>query len=145
MWHTTWKLHLSNTIKQTATYFKTRVSSLIACTATSYSLSRVMETIRSCANGEMTDPMSNFIKSITLVSESNPLSSIKKMYLFSPVPVVVQQSPTIKLELLCKCCPAGGANLEATGEEFQSCIEFSVIVETLQSCQTLQAYLALLE
>ena len=34
-------------LENTATYFKTRVSSLIACTATSYSLSRVMETIRS--------------------------------------------------------------------------------------------------
>lgn len=41
--------------------------------------------------------------------------------------------------------PAGGANLEATGEELQSCVELSVVVEPLQSCQTLQTYLALLE
>lgn len=34
-------------IQKIPTYFKTRVSSLIACTATSYSLSSVMETIRS--------------------------------------------------------------------------------------------------
>lgn len=40
--------------------------------------------------------------------------------------------------------PAGGANLEATGEELQSCVELSVVVETLQSCQTLQTYLSLL-
>lgn len=56
-----------------------------------------------------------------------------------------QKSGTMKLELLCWSHPAGGANLEATGEEFQSCIEFSVVVETLQSSQTLQTYLALLE
>lgn len=41
--------------------------------------------------------------------------------------------------------PAGGANLEATGEEFQSCIELSVVVEALQRSQTLQTYLALLQ
>lgn len=34
-------------LSKTTTYFKTRVSSLIACTATSYSLSRVIETMRS--------------------------------------------------------------------------------------------------
>lgn len=48
-------------------------------------------------------------------------------------------------ELLCSRSPAGGADLEATSEEFQSCIELSVVVETLQSCQALQTYLALLQ
>lgn len=41
--------------------------------------------------------------------------------------------------------PAGGANLEATCEELQSGIELSVVVETLQSSQTLQTYLSLLQ
>lgn len=59
--------------------------------------------------------------------------------------MAIQKCETIKLELLCSSCPVGGADLEATGEEFQSCIEFSVVVETLQSCQTLQTYLALLK
>ena len=53
----TWKLdpqqYTLDTIKKTTTYFKTRVRSLIACTATSYSLSRVMETMRSCAKRDM--------------------------------------------------------------------------------------------
>lgn len=42
-------------------------------------------------------------------------------------------------------CPGGGADLEATGEELQSCIELSVVVETLQSRQALETHLALLE
>lgn len=50
-----------------------------------------------------------------------------------------------KWELLCGGCPAGGADLEAAGEELQSCVELSVVVQTLQGCQTLQTYLALLQ
>lgn len=59
-----WDHYKSNTNKNRATYFKTRVSSLIACTATSYSLSRVMETIRSYAKRETTDLMSYLDKMI---------------------------------------------------------------------------------
>lgn len=59
--------------------------------------------------------------------------------------MAIQKYEWVKLELWCWSCPAGGADLETTGEEFQSCIEFSVVVETLQSCQTLQAYLSLLK
>ena len=36
------------------------------------------------------------------------------------------------------------SHLEAAGEQLQSGVELSVVVETLQGCQTLQAHLALL-
>lgn len=47
-------------------------------------------------------------------------------------------SPSMEqIQLLCLCCPAGGADLKATGEELQSGIEFSVVIEALQCCETL--------
>lgn len=118
-------------IKNTTTYFKTRVRSLIACTATSYSLSRVIETIRSCSMTEMTHS-TGLISSLQSV---NSITMCPTLFLYS-----YEQTSWFKVSH-----PAGGANLEPAGEEFQSCIELSVVVEALQSCQTLQTYLTLLE
>lgn len=47
-------------------------------------------------------------------------------------------SPSMEqIQLLCLSFPAGGADLKATGEELQSGIEFSVVIEALQCCKTL--------
>lgn len=51
----------------------------------------------------------------------------------------------VKLEVLCWSCPAGGADLEATGEELQSCAELSAVEQALQGSQALESHLTLLK
>lgn len=92
----------------------------MACTATSYSLSRVMDTMRSCPrerNGE--------------VRHTSALISLQRVGGFSKCVSVVGEASEL--------------HLEATGEELQPSAQLSVVEQALQGGQTLQPHLSLLE